>query len=83
VGWVRISSWLPWMQMSGREGSVYFHTAGIKLDSWDELSDLMKGEIAANYPDYREPPPGDDPRPNETSWTYFKKMVEPQGGGAH
>ncbi len=83
VGWVRISSWLPWMQMSGREGSVYFHTAGVKLDSWDQLSDLMKGEIAANYPDYREPPPGDDQRPNETSWTYFKKRVEPQGGRAH
>jgi hypothetical protein len=76
VGWVRIAGWLPWMQMSGREGSVYFHTAGVKLASFDGLPELMKKEIAASYPDYREPPPADDPRPNETSWTYFKKHIE-------
>ena len=35
-----------------------------------------KDEIATNYPVYRTPPPGDDARPNETSWTYFKKAVE-------
>jgi len=83
VGWVRVSSWLPWMQMSGRPGEVYFHTAGVKLASWDSLPEVMKKEIAANYPAYREPPPGDDARPNETSWTYFKKMVKPQGGASH
>ncbi len=82
VGWVRISSWLPWMQMSGRLGDLYFHTAGVKLGSWDELPDVMKREIETNYPEYRSPPPGDDPRPNETSWTYFKKKVAaPAGGG--
>lgn len=31
VGWSRISGWLPWMQMGGRTGAVYFHTAGRKL----------------------------------------------------
>ena len=50
-------------------------TAGVKLGSWDELPDVMKREIETNYPEYRNPPPGDDPRPNETSWTYFKKKV--------
>jgi hypothetical protein len=35
----------------------------------------MKSEIATNFPEYRTPPPGNDPRPNETSWTYFKKKV--------
>lgn len=79
VGWVRMSSWLPWMEMGDRTGVIYFHTAGRKLDSWDELSDTMKAEIRANYPDYVAPPPLDDPRPNETSWTYFKKLVD---GGA-
>ena len=24
------------------------------------------------------PPPGDDGRPNETSWTYFKKYIDAQ-----
>lgn len=83
VGWVRMSNWLPWMQMGGREGLVYFHTAGIKLGSWDELPTVIKDEIAASYPGYRAPPPLDDDRPNETSWTYFKKKVTPQPIGSH
>ncbi|HJL80295.1 MAG TPA: DUF1838 family protein [Gammaproteobacteria bacterium] len=38
----------------------------------------MKDEIKENYPIYNQPPPTDDQRRNETSWTYFKKML----GGA-
>lgn len=76
VGWVRMSSWLPWMLMEGREGVIYMHTAGRKLDSWDDMSDLMKNEIRTHYPDYVAPPPANDPRHNETSWEYFKKVRE-------
>ena len=36
----------------------------------------MKAEIAKNYPLYTQPPPLDDTRRNETSWTYFRKMIE-------
>ena len=71
VGWVRMSDWLPWMMMSGRDGVIYFHTAGRKLGSWDELPKLIKDEIAKNYPDYVAPPPLDDSRPNMTSWKYY------------
>lgn len=74
VGWARMSDWLPWMKMAGRDGIIYMHTAGLKLDSWDDMSPLMKNEIAKNYPDYVGPPPVDDPRRNETSWSYFKKV---------
>ena len=76
VGWVRMSDWLPWMLMEGREGIIYMHTAGRKLDSWDDISDLMKDEIAKNYPEYTTPPPADDDRKNETSWSYYKKIRE-------
>jgi hypothetical protein len=76
VGWVRISDWLPWMKMRGREGILYFHTAGRKLENYDQLPDVMKEFIDTRYPKYREPPPMDDPRPNETSWTYFLKHME-------
>ena len=75
VGWVRISDWMPWMKMRGRAGIIYFHTAGRKLESFDQLPDVMKNEIATNYPGYDAPPPLDDDRPNETSWTYFKKIT--------
>jgi len=76
VGWARISNWLPWMEMDNRQGVIYMHTAGRKLKSYDELPDVLKDEIVKNYPKYQQPPPADDDRRNETSWTYFKKMVE-------
>jgi hypothetical protein len=75
VGWVRLSDWLPWMEMRGRAGMIYFHTAGRKVNSYDEISDLMKAEIAQNYPEYTQPPPLDDDRPNVTSWIFFKRSL--------
>ena len=84
VGWVRMSYWLPWMEMQGRDGVIYFHTAGKKVSGYDALSDVMKTYIAEKAPIYRLPPPSDDDRPNETSWTYFQKKSEgdklPRGG---
>ena len=79
VAWVRIAPWLPWMKMGSRAGFTYFNAVGAKLNSWDDLPALMKDEINANYPAYTSPPPGDDTRPNETSWTYFKKYIDGQG----
>ncbi|MCB1596309.1 MAG: DUF1838 domain-containing protein [Gammaproteobacteria bacterium] len=76
VSWQRLSSWLPWMEMGDRAGMLYFHTAGRKLDKLDDLSATMKAEINSNYAEYRNPPPLDDQRPNETSWTYFKKQID-------
>ncbi len=90
VAWVRISNWLPWMEMNGREGLLYFNAQGVKLKSWDELPKLMKDEIAINYPAYTNAPPLDDDRPNETSWTFFKKIFDQRAnengaraGGGH
>lgn len=76
VSWQRISPWLPWMEMGDRPGIIYFHTAGLKLAAWDDLPTVMKAEIERRWPEYRNPPPLDDSRPNETSWTYFKKALD-------
>ncbi len=76
VSWVRLAPWLPWMRMGNRAGMMYFNAMGRKLDSAEQLSATMKAEIAENYPDYTAPPPGDDDRPNETSWTYMKKIID-------
>jgi hypothetical protein len=76
VAWARISDWLPWMKMRGRAGNLYFNGAGRKLDSFADLPAGMRAAIEARGPIYKEPPPVDDQRPNETSWTYFKKHVE-------
>ena len=74
VAWTRISDWLPWMKMSGREGILYTNANGRKLGSWDELSETMKAEIREHYPDYVAPPPLDDQRRNETNWLYYKRV---------
>lgn len=76
VSWVRISDWMPWMKMRGRQGQMVFNAMGAKLKSYDELPKVIKDEIAANYPIYTAPPPGNDTRPNATTWTVFKAMVD-------
>ncbi len=76
VSWTRISQFLPWMKMGGRDGAIYMHTAGRKLTSFDELSDTMKEQITLHYPEYAEAPPVSDTRKNETSWSYFRKIRE-------
>lgn len=78
VAWVRISDWMPWMMMEGRDGQMVFNAMGVKLNSFKELPDVMKREIATNYPGYDKAPPVDDTRPNETTWTVFKKKIEAQ-----
>ena len=75
IGWERISYWLPWMKMNGKNGIVYFHTFGKKLDDYNDLPQSMKDVIKNEYPKYDSPPPTNDQRRNETSWTYFKKML--------
>ena len=76
VSWVRISDWMPWMKMRGRQGQLVFNAVGTKLDSFEALPKVLKDEIAANYPAYRQAPPTDDARPNETTWTAFLKWIE-------
>jgi hypothetical protein len=42
----------------------------------------MRDAIEQEYPSYRTPPPGDDARANETSWTYYKKQFPPPAAPA-
>jgi hypothetical protein len=76
LSWARVSKWLPWMKMGDRDGVIIYHTAGIKVPSFEDLPEPMKGEIKKNYPIYQQPPPLDDARPNETTWTVTKKFID-------
>lgn len=77
VAWVRVSPWLPWMEMTGRGGVLVFNAVGQTLPNGIAgLPKVMRDEIALNYPTYTVPPPVDDARPNDTSWTYFKRMTD-------
>ena len=82
VSWVRISNWMPWMKMRSRQGIMIFNAMGTKLKSFDELPPVLRQEIAANYPAYTVPPPGADARPNETTWTVFKKQLDAKKDGS-
>lgn len=75
VAWVRVAQWLPWMEMGSRPGLMVANAAGQKLNSYDELPDILKKTIAKRYPGYTSAPPLDDARPNETSWTLFEKVL--------
>jgi hypothetical protein len=74
--WGRISRWMPWMKMGGRDGLLVHFMGGLRLNSYAELPGWMKDEIARNYPGYDRPPPTDDTRPNDTSWTVFKRYID-------
>lgn len=80
VAWSRLSDWLPWMKMRGRAGELYFNGAGVKLEGISALPPGMRSAVEARFPTFLEAPPVDDQRPNETSWSYFKKMLPaPEG----
>ena len=77
VSWVRISGWAPWMKMGSRPGQMVFNAMGRKLPGgFEELPAVLKDEIRANYPIYEQAPPKDDMRPNETTWTKFKLLMD-------
>lgn len=80
ISWVRVSKWLPWMKMGDHAGMVIFHTAGMRLNSFDEMPDEVKNEIRQNWPAFTEAPPPDDERPSMTSWDQFKRWIEAKKG---
>ena len=82
IAWVRIAEWLPWMQNNSRVGVMVFNATGQTVPGIAGLPKVLRDEIAANYPAYIAPPPLDDTRPNETSWTYFKKIIDAKKAAA-
>ncbi|MDX1481754.1 MAG: DUF1838 family protein [Woeseiaceae bacterium] len=76
ISWARTSNWLPWMEMGDRVGMMIFTTVGKRVATIDDLSEPLLTELRTNYPEYAEPPPLDDDRPNVTSWIYFKRVLE-------
>lgn len=76
LSWGRISGWLPWMKMRGRTGLMVHYTHGMRLFDWEDLPAVLREEIETNFPTFMAPPPVDDDRPNETTWTVFKRMID-------
>ncbi len=78
LSWARTSKWLPWMKMGDRPGMMIFTTVGKRIAGIDDLTEPLLSELRNRYPEYAEPPPLDDARPNVTSWSHFKSVTEPE-----
>ena len=76
IGWMRVSKWLPWMKMGDRAGVIYYHTAGTRVESIDDLPEPFRTEMRTTYKVWQQAPPLDDARPNMTSWDQFKRLVD-------
>jgi hypothetical protein len=74
IGWHREGPWLPWMNMGDRSGRLLYRAHGRKIGGVDELTPLLRGEIASRVPLYGEAPRClVEDQPNETSWSYFAR----------
>lgn len=74
--WSRVGPWLPWMEMGDRPGYLLYHGRSTKLmGGVDEIPDLLREWMEENAPTYLGAP-DEFEEPNETSWTYFKKVLD-------
>jgi hypothetical protein len=76
ISWTRIGPWLPWMRMGDAPGVLIYHCTGEKLAAgWDGLPADLRSWVEENHPGFRHAPETYT-RPNETSWTYFRRLLE-------
>ncbi len=75
ISWTRMGPWLPWLNMGQHQGNMVYQGAGYKLleTDYDKMPKILTEYVVANKPEYRHAPT-EYTKPNETSWTYFKKM---------
>ena len=79
ISWVRVSQWLPWMEMGDRPGKLLYHCRGRKLKGgYADLSEQVRKYIEETKPEYTSAPMNYS-TPNETSWTYMRKLLDAKG----
>ena len=76
IGWTRISQWLPWMAMGKHAGSLVYSCMGYKLQhGYADLPENLRQFVEQSQPKFCSAPE-QYTTPNETSWTYFKKIAD-------
>ena len=75
LSWSRVAQWLPWLEMGSKPGLMIFNATGFSTFDKSQIPDKLAAILNDHYPLYWTPPPLDDDRPNETSWTVFKKHL--------
>lgn len=74
--WTRVSAWLPWMKMAGREGQIVLSATWFSGGTLDDVPEPARSEIRGKHPVFAVAPPLDDTRPSVTSWTAAKKAID-------
>lgn len=75
ISWTRIAPWLPFMRMADAPGHLVYHCRGAKLlGGYAELPEKIRARVEADGPQYKTAPT-EFTEPNETSWTYYRKLV--------
>jgi hypothetical protein len=74
--WSRFGPWLPWMEMGVHQGQLIYHSRSIKpANGIEGVPKRLRDLIARENPKYLVPPEK-LVTPDETSWTYFKKIID-------
>jgi hypothetical protein len=82
ISWQRISGWLPWMKMADRPGLMVFNATGFSTFDEKKIPPQLRQVLEERYPEYLTPPPLDDARPNETTWTITKRAIDAKRANA-
>lgn len=76
ISWTRIGQWLPFMNMGDAKGNLVYQCRGYKvLEGFEGLPKDVQEYVKAKQPIFQHAPT-EYSQPNETSWTYFKKVKE-------
>jgi hypothetical protein len=82
ISWQRISNWLPWMRMGDRPGLMIFNATGFSTFDRRKIPAKLMQVLETRYPQYLTPPPLDDARPNETTWTVTRTWIDAKRAAA-
>jgi len=76
ISWTRISPWMPFMRMGNKPGNLVFQCRGRKLEGgFAAMPARIRDYVLATAPQFAAAP-DTFTEPNETSWTYFKKLIQ-------
>ncbi|MBS1797725.1 MAG: DUF1838 family protein [Acidobacteria bacterium] len=76
ISWTRVGPWLPWMKMPKNEGLIIVHARSWRMEDWNLLPERIKTLVKNKYPTYMSAPATVDPaKPNETSWTFYNRVM--------